>query len=396
MPTILATVTGPDRPGITAGLLGVLSEANAEILDMEQVDIRGRLNLGIEFQAPEGTGVIKNLLYLGWTFGVTVSFEVLDDVPDEPETGTRHAVSVIGSPLSPGDLRAVALAIADSGGNIERIVQLATYPVKAYEFEVRKQGDANLRAAVLLAASEHPNMDVSVQRLRLERRAKRLIVIDVDSTLITDEVIDLVADEAGVGAEVAAETAAAMAGELDFEESLRRRVGLLAGAPESVLERAWERITPTPGARTFVRTVRRLGYEVAAVSGGFNYFAERLADDLGLHHTRANQLEIVDGVLTGGLVGPIVDAEAKAEILIRIAEEAMVPLEQVVAIGDGANDLAMLNVAGLGIAFNAKRVVRESADVAVNVPYLDAVLFLLGIARSEIEEVPGADGPPVP
>lgn len=239
-------------------------------------------------------------------------------------------------------------------------------------------------------------MDVSVQRLRLERRAKRLIVIDVDSTLITDEVIDLVADEAGVGAEVAAETAAAMAGELDFEESLRRRVGLLAGAPESVLERAWERITPTPGARTFVRTVRRLGYEVAAVSGGFNYFAERLADDLGLHHTRANQLEIVDGVLTGGLVGPIVDAEAKAEILIRIAEEAMVPLEQVVAIGDGANDLAMLNVAGLGIAFNAKRVVRESADVAVNVPYLDAVLFLLGIARSEIEEVPGADGPPVP
>lgn len=396
MPSILASVTGPDRPGITAALLRALTDADAEILDMEQVDIRGRLNLGIEFRAPERSGIMKDLLYIGWEYGVTVKFEVLDDESEEEEDGTRHAVSVIGSPLTPDDLRAVTEAIAAAGGNIERIIRLATYPVKAYEFEVFRTGDANLRAAVLQAAAQRPDVDVSVQPLQLERRAKRLVVVDVDSTLIVDEVIDVLADEAGVGEQVAAVTAAAMAGELEFEESLRKRTALLAGAPESILETAWERITPTPGARTFVRTLRRLGYEIAAISGGFDYFTERLADDLGIQHSHANRLEVAGGVLTGNLVGPVLDAEAKAEILTEIAAEADVPLEQVVAIGDGANDLPMLSVAGLGIAFNAKAMVRENADAEVNVPYLDAVLFLLGIRRSEIEEVPGADGPPIP
>lgn len=394
MPSILATVTGPDRPGITARLLAVLAATDAEILDMEQVVLRGRLNLGIEFSAPEGTGVIKDLLYEGWESGVQIAFEVLDEDAEPPPRRTgRHVVSVIGPDLTPADLGAVTEAIAGAGANIDRIHHLARYPVRAYEFEVEGgDGDA-LRTSVLAAAVGRP-IDVAVQRQRLERRAKRLVVMDVDSTLITDEVIDLLAEEAGKGDEVAAVTAAAMAGEIDFEHALRERVSLLAGLTVDQLDAVWERVRLTPGARTFVRTVRRLGYDVAIVSGGFTYFTDRLSAELGLDHAHANELEIVDGSVTGRLAGPVVDSKGKADLLAHIAETAGVPLEQVVAIGDGANDLEMLNAAGLGIAFNAKPLVREAADTAVNVPYLDAVLFLLGIRRSEVEEVPGADGPP--
>lgn len=394
MPSILATVTGPDQPGITARLLGALARAGAEVVDMEQVVLRGRLNLGIEFSAPEGTGVIKDLLFEGWEAGVQIAFEMVDGA-DPTERRDRHVVSVIGPKLGPAELAAVTEAMAGAGANIDRIHQLARYPVCAYEFEV-EGGDADaLRTAVLAAATGRP-MDVAVQRQRLERRAKRLVVMDVDSTLVTDEVIDLLAEEAGVGEQVAAVTAAAMAGDLDFTEALTRRVALLEGLTVPALDRVWERLTLTPGARTFVRTVRRLGYEVAIVSGGFTWFTDRLASDLGLAHAHANELEVVEGRLTGRVVGEVVDAGGKARLLARIADEVGVPLEQTVAIGDGANDLEMLSVAGLGIAFNAKEVVRDAADTAVNVPYLDAVLFLLGIRRSEVEEVPGADGPPVP
>lgn len=396
MSTVLATVTGPDRPGITAGLLAILASADATVHDMEQVVIRGRLTLGIEFAAPDDSPVVKDLLYYAWEAGLQISFEVLaeDDVPTV-DTSRRHVVSVIGTELGPADLAVVTDAIAGACANIDRIVQLARYPVRAYEFEVEGGDGPALRTAVLAAAAERP-FDVAVQRRRLERRAKRLIVMDVDSTLIINEVIDLIADAAGVGDEVAAITAAAMAGELDFEQALRERVSRLAGLPEERLAEVWERVQLTPGARTFVRTLHRLGYEVAIVSGGFTYFTDRLRDDLGLDHAYANQLEVVDGVLTGGLEGRVVDPETKAALLREIAADVGVPLEQVVAIGDGANDLPMLATAGLGIAFNAKPVVRAAADTAINVPYLDAVLFLLGIRRSEVEEVPGADGPPIP
>ncbi|MEX1281357.1 MAG: phosphoserine phosphatase SerB [Acidimicrobiia bacterium] len=394
MPSILATVTGPDRPGITAGLLSALAASDAEVLDMEQVVLRGRLHLGIEFSAPEGTGVIKDLLYLGWQQGVQVAFEVLDDGVVPAVGSGRHVVSVIGHRLAAGDLGAVTEAIAGAGANIDRIHHLAQYPVRAYEFEVEGGDGEALRTAVLAAAIDRP-IDVAVQRQRLERRAKRLVVMDVDSTLITDEVIDLLAEEAGVGEQVAKVTAAAMAGELDFAEALAARVALLEGLPVERLEAVWQRITLTPGARTFVRTVRRLGYDVAIVSGGFSYFTDRLREELDLDHAHANVLEVVDGRLSGRVVGDVVDSAGKADLLAHIADHAGVPLEQTVAIGDGANDLAMLAAAGLGIAFNAKPVVAEAADTAVNVPYLDAVLFLLGIRRTEVEEVPGADGPPI-
>jgi phosphoserine phosphatase len=214
----------------------------------------------------------------------------------------------------------------------------------------------------------------------------------MDSTLIQNEIIEMLASEAGVEDEVRDITSRAMAGELDFEHALRQRVRLLAGLDAATVERAYDRIALTPGARTFVRTLKRLGMKVAVVSGGFTEFADRLKAQLALDHAAANTLEIVDGVVTGELLGPIVDRPGKAAVLIAIAELEDIPLEQVVAIGDGANDIDMLSVAGLGIAFNAKAIVKEAADTAVSVPYLDAILFLLGIRREDIEAADAAEG----
>jgi len=228
-------------------------------------------------------------------------------------------------------------------------------------------------------------VDIAVQVSGLHRRAKHLIVMDADSTLLQGEVIDLLADRLGRGPEVAAVTAAAMSGDLDFEEALRSRVRLLAGLGESDLQAVRDAILLAPGARTLVRTLKRLGYELAVVSGGFTQVIAPLVEDLGIDHLAANELVIEDGVLSGELCGPVVDRPGKAAALRRFAETAGVPLARTIAVGDGANDIDMLASAGLGIAFNAKPVVREVADTALNVPYLDAILFLLGIARSDIE-----------
>jgi phosphoserine phosphatase len=266
--------------------------------------------------------------------------------------------------------------------------------VTSFEFVV-VGGDADHLQRNLGEASAAHAFDAAVQRESLERRAKRLVVMDVDSTIIQDEVIELLAREAGRLDEVRDITSRAMAGELDFEASLRERCALLAGLDVEVLDRVRDQVRLTPGARTFVRTLRRLGYEVALVSGGFLSIVRDLADQLGAQHAAANQLEVVDGRLTGGLVGPIIDRAGKARVLRETAERAGIPLEQTVAVGDGANDLDMLEAAGLGIAFNAKPVVRDAADTALSLPYLDAVLFLLGIRRDEIEEADAAD-PSVP
>jgi phosphoserine phosphatase len=224
-----------------------------------------------------------------------------------------------------------------------------------------------------------------VQPATLLRRGTRLIVMDVDSTLIQGEVIEMLAAHAGCEAEVAEITGAAMRGEIDFEESLRARVALLEGVPESALDEVYGAIVLAPGARTMVRTLRRLGYRFAIVSGGFSQITDRLAADIGIHFARANELEIVDGRLTGRIVGPVVDRAGKAAALREFAAEIGVPEVAVIAIGDGANDLDMLNAAGLGIAYNAKPLVRDAADTAVNVPYLDTIMYLLGISREEIE-----------
>lgn len=387
--TVLVRITGPDHPGVTAGLMSVLADAGTEVYDIEQIVIRDQLTLGLAVGVPQGRDLLKDMLLFGWEQGMEVDFDLVSNTPSPQLPGT--VVTLLGPHLNPTEIGAAATAIADAGANIDRIIRLSRYPVMSYELLVRDGDVGKLRSNLMYVAAAHPNMDVAIQREGIGRRAKRLIVLDVDSTIIGDEVIDLLAAEAGCLPEVQRITAAAMEGALDFESSLRERVRLLAGLDEAAIDRAYGNLRYTPGTRTFVRTLQRLGYTVAIVSGGFTVFTERIAEDLRLHHAHANVLEIVDGKLTGGLVGPIVDRERKATLLREIAEANKIPLSQTVAVGDGANDLDMLSEAGLGIAFNAKPIVSEAADTALSVPYLDAILFVLGIRREDVEAADRSD-----
>ena len=298
---------------------------------------------------------------------------------------------MLGTPLKSTQVAAIAGRIADTGANIDRIERMARYPVTAIDLHVSGADPEKLRG-VLAAEASRQGVDVAVQPANLLRRGMRLIVMDVDSTLIQGEVIEMLAAHAGCEREVAEVTEAAMRGELDFAESLRERVALLEGLDASVLDKVYDELMLAPGARTTVRILKRLGYRFAIVSGGFSQITDRLAEDLGIHYAKANDLEIVDGKLTGRISGKIVDRAGKAEALREFARLIGIPDGATIAIGDGANDLDMLNAAGLGIAFNAKPVVQQAADTAVNVPYLDAVLYLLGISREEVEAADAADG----
>jgi phosphoserine phosphatase len=386
--TILVRVSGRDRPGITAGLMDLLSQGGAELIDVEQVVVRGRLNLGCLIRVPEQSVAVKDLVFYGWERGLQIDFEVVAET--EPGDPAQSVVTVIAPEVGPEAFGAVARAIAAGGGNIDRIARLSTNPVVSYELAVSGGTLQEMRRLLGEAASAE-RVDIAIQAEGLYRRAKRLVVLDVDSTLIQNEVIDLLAEEAGVLDEVQALTAEAMAGESDFEEALRKRVALLAGLDAAAVDRAAKRVRLTPGARTFIRTLKRLGLRVVIVSGGFDVFTDRLRTELGLDGSYANQLEIEDGVVTGRVVGQVVDRSTKAALLRKIAAEEGIPLAQTVAIGDGANDIDMLAAAGLGIAFNAKPAVREAADTSVSVPYLDAILFLLGIRREDIERADASD-----
>ena len=380
--TILIRISGLDQPGITSDAMSILGGAQAVIQDIEQYVVRGRIALEIVAVVPPGNNALKDMLLLGWERGLDVDFELVEAPPTLSLPSL--IVSVIGPELGPSDVGKVAAAISKANGNIERIQRLAKNPVWCYEFEVHG-GDADeMRSLLVDTAADNPRFDVAVQRSGLRRRAQRLVVLDVDSTLIQNEMIDLLADQAGVGEQCAAITESAMAGELDFEESLRERVNLLAGQPEEIIERAYERLELTEGAETFVRTLKHLGLKVAVVSGGFTSFTNRLSKDLNLDYAKANTLEIRRGVLTGKVTGPVVDRAAKAEYLRKLADREGISLEQVVAVGDGANDLDMLATAGLGVAFCAKQVVREVADTTLSTPHLDAVLFMLGVRREEL------------
>jgi phosphoserine phosphatase len=381
---LLIRVYGQDRPRVTSDLLQLLGDAGAVLEDMEQLVVRERLTLDVLVRLDGADDrLLRDILYWGFTRDLRVEFERVAARSRRAQL-VRHAVTVLGRPLPATALAAVADAISGTGGNIDRIVRLATTPVTAYDLVVIA-GDVEAMRRLLVEVARDHGIDVAVQVNGLERRAKRLVVMDVDSTLIVDEVIELLADEAGRLREVAAITSRAMAGELDFEGSLRERVRLLAGLDEAAIVRVRDRIRLTPGARTFVRTLKRLGFTVAIVSGGFTPFTDWLRADLGLDYAYANGLAVVDGVLTGEVQGPVVDRAGKARLLARIAAAEGVPLSQTVAVGDGANDLDMLAAAGLGIAFNAKPVVRAQADTTVSVPYLDAILFMLGIRGSDVD-----------
>ncbi|GGK80191.1 phosphoserine phosphatase [Planomonospora parontospora subsp. parontospora] len=399
--TLLITLTGPDRPGVTSRLFAVLAGFPVAVADVEQVVIRGRLTLGVLVaytgDTPTGTGGTLGAL---WTavertaedLGLEVELSTGSDTKEKRRRGRLH-VTVLGAPLHPAAMAGISGRIAASGANIDRIERLSSYPVTCIELAVSGADPDALRAELAVEAHAQ-QVDVAVQRTGLYRRAKRLIVMDVDSTLIQAEVIELLAAHAGCLDEVARVTEEAMRGELDFAESLRRRVALLEGLPEEIFEKVRKEIVLTPGARTLVRTLKRLDYRFAIVSGGFTQLTDGLVRDLGIDYSAANTLEVVDGVLTGRVIGEIVDRAGKARALERFAREAGIPLSQTVAIGDGANDLDMIAAAGLGIAFNAKPVVRQAADAAVSVPYLDSILYLLGISRAEVEAADAEDGLP--
>jgi phosphoserine phosphatase len=382
--SLLLTVTGPDRPGVTAALFDVLAEHGAEVGDVEQVVVHDRLLLGIAVTGPgDGADVRRAVAARAAELEVDVAFTSLDGA-EHPAAGPRHHVTVLGAPLQPAAFAGVARRLAACGANIDRVLRLSSSPLAAYDLLVSGGDTAALRSA-LAAEAVQQSVDIAVEPATLWRRARRLVVMDVDSTLVQGEIIEMLAAKAGCEAQVADVTRRAMAGELDFADSLRARVALLEGLPLSAVDEVRAAVRLAPGARTLVRTLKRLGYAVGIVSGGFTSVTTDLVADLGLDHALANELEVSDGRLTGRVVGRVVDRARKAEALREFAAAQGLTMAQTVAIGDGANDLDMLAAAGLGIAFNAHPVVREAADAALSVPYLDAVLFLLGIPREEVE-----------
>lgn len=393
---MLITVTGLDQPGVTSALFAVLSRHEVELLNVEQVVIRGRLTLGVLVSGrPDvvGGGQLRGDVTAAIEgLGLAVTIENSGDAPIIREPST-HTIVVLGRPITAAAFGVVAGAAAELGVNIDLIRGISDYPVTGLELRVSVPigvGD-ELRTRLAQIAAEQ-SVDIAVENYSLERKAKRLIVFDVDSTLIQGEVIEMLAARAGAADEVAAITEAAMRGELDFAQSLHQRVSTLAGLPAELLDEVGAEIELTPGARTTIRTLRRLGFHCGVVSGGFRQVIEPLADELMLDFVAANHLEIVDGKLTGRVVGEVIDRAGKAKALRNFAAQAGVPMEQTVAVGDGANDIDMLTAAGLGVAFNAKPALREIADASLNHPYLDTVLFILGVTRAEIEAADAIDG----
>ena len=388
---LVLTVSGLDQSGTTAGVTRILSNYPLVITQLQQIVLQGELVLGLTLKRTstvDNEQVQKDVESFVNPRGMTVRITTTNEGQSTP--GFQLLVTVLGNPLTPTAVAAITGTIASHNANIDRIRQVAEYPVTAIEFEISGASQENLRSALADVARAN-SIDIAVQRASLDRRGVHLVVLDVDSTLIKQEVIDILARFAGVEKQVSEITHRAMNGELDFSESLNLRVSLLAGLPASVLKQVRSEIEFTPGAATLCRTLHRLGFHVALVSGGFSEIVTPLAAELGVVNVRANHLEVVDGLLTGRLIGEIVDRSGKASALKGFAKELGVPMSRTIAVGDGANDLDMLNAAALGIAFNAKPFVRDRADSALTSPYLDAILYLMGINRAEIEQADSKD-----
>lgn len=383
--TFLVVISGYDQPGITREVLRSLPSHNT-VIDVQQILSEGMLTLHVVVQSDESVESLQHLLDKNLEgFAVSVSIEEAT-YRDETIASNQLVVTLMARHLTVEHLALVSEAILSMGSNIDSIERIAQYPVTALEMRV-SQGDVeSLRLRLSeLAISNH--IDLAVQRGTLQRRGRHLVVLDVDSTLIQEEVIDLLGNHIGVEAEISAITQKAMRGDIDFATALRQRVGLLAGTPIKGLEGLRESITLSPGAKTLFRVLKYLDYKIALVSGGFDFIVEQLAKELGADGYVANQLEVQDGVLTGRIQGDVIDREAKARALRDFAESFEISLERTVAIGDGANDIDMIGAAGLGIAFNAKAILQDVADTSLNAPYLDSVLYLLGITRMEIEQL---------
>ena len=390
---ILINVTGQDRRGLTAKLTTILAQAGMEVLDMGQSVIHDYLTLGILVRsAPEQNDEINDLESLFVADGLSVEAEVVTDLEYADwvsrQGQTRSILTILGRKITAVQLSRLARIVTDEGLNIDHINRLSgRVPLEPSEKPTRACLEWSLRGTPsplfrkkLMALATELTLDLAVQEDGIYRRHRRLIAFDMDSTLIETEVIDELAKHKGVGSEVAKITHQAMSGELDFRESLIRRVALLEGLPETILSTVAAQLPLTEGVASLFKTLKLLGYKTAILSGGFDYFGHALQAQLGVDHVFANRLEIVDGFLTGRVLAPVVDAEAKARILRALAEKEGISMAQTIAVGDGANDLEMLGAAGLGIAYHAKDLVRERSRHAISTLGLDSILYLLGIS----------------
>ncbi len=397
---LLINISGEDRPGITSMVTGVLAAHGINVLDIGQAVIHSHLSLGLLVEIPEERETptaLKDLLFRLHEAGLQVRYTPIsaDSYRDwvAGQGKPRHIVTLLSRRLRGEEIARLTTIVARHGLNIDKITRLSgrvsldaagAADRACVEFSVR--GDLADAAAVrrdFLELASELGVDIAYQEDNMFRRNRRLVAFDMDSTLIEAEVIDELAKRAGVGAEVAAITERAMRGEIDFCESFRRRVALLEGLDEAVLEDVAAELRLSEGAEKLVSTLRRIGLRTAIISGGFGYFGRRLQQRLGIDYVFANELDIADGRVTGRVVGPIVDGARKAELLREIAAREGISLEQVIAVGDGANDLPMLSIAGLGIAFRAKPIVKESARHAISTLGLDGILYLLGISDRE-------------
>ena len=387
---IVITVSGPDAPGIVSSITSILSENAVKIIDIEQIVIRKLILLSMMLDLRESKGgqvsLLKDLLLEAKRLNVELDFKIASyDEHLQHDNNFMYAVTCLGEKITAQVVAQISNAIYSENVNIERITQLSQGELGCIEMIVKTDKTINVQdmTGKLLSISSDFGVDIAVQKEDIFRRSKRLVVMDMDSTLIQVEVIDELAKAAGHGEEVSGITSKAMNGELSFNESLNKRVELLRGLDENVLDEIYHNIPFTPGAKKLVKILKKLGYKTAVISGGFTFFTDRLKNELGLDYAFANKLEIKDGKLTGKVLGKIINGEYKAEILEDIADKENISLDQVVAIGDGANDLLMLDKAGLGIAFNAHKTVREKADYNISQENLDSIIYLLGISEKE-------------
>lgn len=399
---ILITINGTDRPGVTAALTEILAKNNAVILDIGQADIHNNLSLGILFQSSEGNSgdILKELLFKSYELGVNIRFNPITEEAYNQwvsmQGKNRYIITILGRKLTARQIAGVTRIVADQDMNIDDIKRLtgripldenARTPKASVEFSVRgTPRDKERMKADFMKLSAEQEMDISFQEESMFRRMRRLICFDMDSTLIETEVIDELAIRAGVGDQVKAITEAAMRGEIDFCESFRQRCALLKGLDVSVMQEIAENLPITEGVDRLMRILKKVGFKIAILSGGFTYFGNYLKQKYNIDYVYANELEVENGKLTGRYVGDIVDGKRKAELLRLIAQVENVDIRQTVAVGDGANDLPMISIAGLGIAFHAKPKVKATAKQSISTIGLDGILYFLGYKDSYLDE----------